>query len=42
MSEENENGLIDDDDKYYRPMALTEYHDPVMKKLMESSIFNMN
>jgi hypothetical protein len=40
--EENENGLIDDDEKYYRPMVFTEYQDPIMKKLMGSSIFNMN
>lgn len=40
--EENENGLIDDDKKYYRPMVFTEYQDPIMKKLMGSSIFNMN
>ena len=23
--EENENGLIDDDEKYYRPMVFTQY-----------------
>lgn len=40
--EENENGLIDDDKKYFRPMVFTEYQDPIMKKLMGSSIFNMN
>jgi hypothetical protein len=40
--EENENGLIDDDEKYYRPMVFTEYQDDIMKKLMGSSIFNMN
>lgn len=40
--EENENGLVDDDEKYYRPMVFTEYEDPIMKKMMSSSIFNMN
>lgn len=40
--EENENGLVDDDEKYYRPMVFTEYDDPIMKKMMSSSIFNMN
>jgi hypothetical protein len=40
--EENENGLVDDDEKYYRPMVFTEYQDDIMKKLMGSSIFNMN
>jgi hypothetical protein len=40
--EKNENGLIDDDEKYYRPMVFTEYQDDIMKKLMGSSIFNMN
>ena len=43
VSEEgNENGLVDDDEKYYRPMVFTEYEDPIMKKMMSSSIFNMN
>ena len=40
--EENEKGLVDDDEKYYRPMVFTEYEDPIMKKMMSSSIFNMN
>ena len=40
--DENENGLVDDDEKYYRPMVFTEYEDPIMKKMMSSSIFNMN
>ena len=40
--EPNELGLIDDDEQFYRPMVFTEYQDPIMKKLLGSSIFNMN
>ncbi len=40
--DENGERLIDDDDQFYRPMVLTEYQDPILKKLLGSSIFNMN